>query len=121
MVTGAVHGLRILIGVTFRIRDRQDLTIECVLDSGFEGAIALQAEAVYALGLPFFQEIGASLADNTRVAVDAHRATIRWQGEAIDIAVLSMGKVPLIGTALLAGSRLIAEFVDGGLVTIEAV
>ncbi len=52
MVTGRVVGLRALIGVTLRLPDQPDVVIECVADTGFEGALALPADAVAVLGLP---------------------------------------------------------------------
>ena len=38
----------------------------------------------------------------------------RWVAAAAVIAVLALGRRPLLGTALLAGQRLSAVFVDGG-------
>jgi predicted aspartyl protease len=39
MITGTVVGLRPLVGVTLRLPDRPDIDIECIVDTGFEGAI----------------------------------------------------------------------------------
>ena len=121
MITGIVVGLRALVGVTFRLPNQPDIVIECVVDTGFEGALALPAHAVAALGLPFYQGIFANLADNSDVSVDAYRATIVWKEQELDVAVLAMGRRPLVGTALLAGNELVAQFVDNGLVTVDDV
>ena len=101
IVTGTVVGLRALVGVTFRMQNQPDIVIECVVDTGFEGALALPADAVAALGLSFYQGIFANLADNSDVSVDAYRALIIWKGQEVDVAVLAMGRHPLVGTALL--------------------
>jgi clan AA aspartic protease len=119
MITGTVVGLRMLVGVPLRLPNQPDIIIECVVDTGFEGALALPPDAVAVLGLPFYQEIYANLADNSDVSVDAHRATIVWKGHELDVAVLAMGRRPLLGTALLAGKELVAQFVDNGPVTVD--
>jgi clan AA aspartic protease len=92
-----------------------------VVDTGFEGALALPAEAVTLLGLPFYQAISANLADNSDVSVDAYRASIMWNGQERTVAVLAMGRRPLLGSALLAGNEFLAQFVDGGILTIDSV
>ena len=40
MIIGTVVDLRVLVGVTFRLPNQPDLIIECVVDTGFEGAPA---------------------------------------------------------------------------------
>jgi clan AA aspartic protease len=117
-MTGTVQDLRVLVGVTFRLPNQPNIVVECVVDTGFEGALALPLDVVTALGLTFYQGIYANLADNSDVSVDAYRATIVWNGKELRVAVLAMGLRPLLGTALLAGNELVAHFVDDGLVTI---
>lgn len=119
MITGTVNELRVLVGVTFRLPDQPDLVIECVVDTGFEGALALPVEAVALLGLPFYQGIFANLADNSDVTVDTYRAKIVWAGQELSVVVLAMGRRPLLGTALLAGKELVAQFVENGVVTLD--
>lgn len=46
-------------------------------------------------------------------------ATILWHGEEREVRVLATGKRPLLGTALLEGSELVAQFAETGLVTVE--
>jgi clan AA aspartic protease len=95
------------------------MVIECVVDTGFEGALALPPGAVSAMGLPFLIEIDANLADNSSRKVDVHRATIAWNGVGLPVAVLAMGRRPLLGTALLDGHTLKIDFVDNGEVSIR--
>src|SRR5262249_33097661 len=121
MTSGIVIGLQALVQVAFRLLNQPDLGIECVVDTGFEGALALPPDAIAALGLPFYQGIFANLADNSNVSVDAYQAVIVWKGQDVSVAVLAMGRRPLLGTALLAGNELVAQFVDNGLVTIDDV
>lgn len=63
--------------------------------------------------LPNFTEITANLTDDTNVKTDVHPATILWNAEAVEVAVLAMGRRPLLGTALLAQKNLNIDFDDG--------
>jgi clan AA aspartic protease len=119
MISGLVTGLQAKVGVVFRLPNQPDVEIEFVVDTGFEGALTLPHAAVAALGLPFFQEMDANLANDASVQADVHVATIVRDGHEIDVLVLAMGRRPLLGTALLAGKELVAQFVENGLVTID--
>ena len=91
------------------------------MDTGFEGALTLPAQAVAALGLPFFQEMDANLANDMSFRTDVPVATIVLDGQDVDVLVLAMGRRPLLGTALLANKEFLAQFVDNGLVTVDNV
>ena len=107
------------VNVVFRMPDRPDIEIEFVVDTGFAGALVLPATAIEMLGLPYLQEMVANLANNEAVKTDVHVATIIWDDQELQVAVLGMGKRPLLGTDLLAGKELLTQFVENGLVTID--
>jgi len=106
--------------VVFRLPGRPNLILECVVDTGFARALTLPPHAVAALGLPFFQEIDANLANDANVKTAVHVATILWEGREVEVAVLAMGRRPLLGTALLDGAELVVQFTEGGLMTVNA-
>jgi clan AA aspartic protease len=108
------------VDVTVRRVGQSDFRVECVIDTGFEGALPLPAGAVEALDLPYLTELTANLADNTGVRVHVHVSTILWDGSKREVAVLALGRRPLIGTALLTGCYLGNDFTEGGAVTIDA-
>lgn len=56
-------------------------------------------------------EINANLVDNTDIVANAYLATILWRGVERNIAVLAMGRRPLVGTALLEDYHLSIDFV----------
>ena len=60
----------------------------------------------------------AGLADGSQVIVAVYLATITWEGVERNVEALAMGKRPLLGTSLLDGFKLEAEFNDGGLVRV---
>lgn len=119
MITGSVINLEARIKVTFRLQGRPDVEIEFVIDTGFAGALTLPRSAVASLGLPYLQEMIANLADDNGVKTDVHIGTIIWHGKVLQTAVLAMGSRPLLGTALIAGNTLSAQFIDNGLVAID--
>ena len=80
MTQGTVRDLQARVPVTFRLPGRPNLAVECVVDTGFAGALTLSPEAIEALGLPFFQEIEANLANDSDVRTAVHTATIIWDG-----------------------------------------
>jgi clan AA aspartic protease len=121
MTHGYIDGLQVRIRITFRFVDKPDIVIEFVVDTGFEGALTLPSAAIEALGLPLFDTIKAHLADGSSVDTAVHIATILWDGQEHEVAVLAMGSRPLLGTALLAGKELVAQFVTDGLVTVDDV
>lgn len=122
MIQGTVVGLQARIGVIFRVPRQEDLIeIECVVDTGFEGFLTLPSAAIAQLGLPYLAQINANLADNSNVATDVYLATVVWKGVARDIAVLAMGRRPLIGTALLQEYHLSIDVCEGGTVLIDEI
>jgi predicted aspartyl protease len=51
VIRGQVVELQARIGVIFRLPGQPDLEIECVVDTGFEGALTLPPAAVSALAV----------------------------------------------------------------------
>ncbi|HLP91321.1 MAG TPA: hypothetical protein VK184_22405 [Nostocaceae cyanobacterium] len=47
-----------------------------------------------------------------------HQAVILWNGEEREVTVLASGRRSLLDRDLLAGSELVIQFTEGGLVTI---
>ncbi|MBD2604229.1 clan AA aspartic protease [Scytonema hofmannii FACHB-248] len=119
MIHGTVVGLQARIGVILRLPGHSDAELECVVDTGFEGYLTLPPSVIAELGLPYLSEINANLADNTDIVANAYLATIVWRGVERNIAVLAMGRRPLVGTALLEDYHLSIDFCEGGSVLID--
>src|SRR5436853_496219 len=110
MMIGSVRSRHVLLPVTFRLTGVPDVSIEFVVDTGFTGLLTLPLDAVSSIGFPFLHLIPAQLADGSFVEVAIHAATILWKGVEAEARVLATGKRPLLGTALLDGSDLSAQF-----------
>ncbi len=118
-MSGSVRARHALLPVTFRLSGLPDVALEFVVDTGFTGLLTLPPDAVKAMGLPLLHRIPAQLADGSFIEVAIHSATIVWKGREVEATVLATGERPLLGTALLDGSELLAQFREDGLVTID--
>ncbi|MEH2149772.1 clan AA aspartic protease [Nostoc sp.] len=114
MIHGTVVGLQAHMSVILCLPELSNIEIECVIDTGFEGLLTLPSAVIDELGLPYIARIDANLADNSNIAVNVYLATILWNGVEREVAVLGMGRRPLIGTALLEDYHLSIDFCDGG-------
>ena len=101
--------------------ERSNLEIECVVDTGFEGFLTLPPSIIADLGLPYLININANLANNSSVETDVYLAKIVWNGVERNVAVLAIGRRPLIGTALLEDCHLSVDFCEGGTVLVDAI
>jgi clan AA aspartic protease len=120
VIHGSVVGLQARIAVILLPPERSaSIEIECVVDTGFEGFLTLPPSIVAELGLPYLININANLADNSSVETNVYLATIIWNGAERNVAVLAMGRRPLIGTALLEDYHLSIDFCEGGTVLVD--
>jgi clan AA aspartic protease len=119
VIHGTVVGLQARMSVVLLLPKRSNIEIECVVDTGFEGFLTLLPSIIADLGLPYLININANLANNSSVETDVYLATIVWNGTERNVAVLAMGRRPLIGTALLEDYHLSIDFCEGGTVLID--
>jgi clan AA aspartic protease len=118
-MTGVVKGYQARLAIPFLFANKEDIAIDFVVDTGFEGAMTLPFETIQALELPYFTQLTANLADDSGVPVDVYVAIIRWGDEEKRVAVLAMGTRPLLGTSLLAEHHLHVTFIEEGSVSIR--
>lgn len=93
--------------------------VEAVIDTGFDGELTLPKKTIRQLGYPYAGSAGGTLADGTEVQFDYHEGRALWHGHVRPVAVLAAEGQPLVGMALLRGSRLAVDAVPGGQVLIE--
>ena len=119
MASGVVRSLVPVVPLVVRGRDGGLRRYQAVLDSGFTGAVALPAPDVQRLGLanPRLESVrfGNGESDNCEV----YRARVLWDGEERTARVYAIGNEPLVGMALLRGSRVTMDVAEGGPVVIE--
>jgi clan AA aspartic protease len=121
MILGEFVDGKIVVPVIFCLDISTDLTISFVLDTGFNNCLALPPSAVAALNLQFYSMMTIRLADGSQSLIQTYTAKIRWGGREELVMVLATGTKPLLGTLLMQGFRLTAEFVRSGTVSIEKI
>jgi clan AA aspartic protease len=118
-MNGIVARLQAWIEVALRLADGGEAIVRCLVDTGFEGYIALPASLIARYSLPEARFLAISLADDSLTATALYDAVILWHGEERAVEVMALGDRPLLGTELLGGSELLIQFTDDGEVSIE--
>jgi clan AA aspartic protease len=121
MILGEFVDGKIIVPVIFCLDISTDLIIGFVLDTGFNNCLALPPSAVAALNLQFYSMMTIRLADGSQSLIQTYTAKVRWDGREEWVVVLATGTKPLLGTLLMQGFRLTAEFVRSGTVSIEKI
>src|SRR5215210_2426551 len=94
--------------------------VEAVVDTGFDGALQLPPDIFRRLGHPYEGSTRGTLADGSEAWFDYHTGKVLWHGaERDDVIVIAGDGDPLVGMALLGGSRLQVDVVPGGSVVVE--
>ncbi len=92
--------------------------VEALLDTGFNGALALPAQRIAALGLKRRGQVTAVLASGEERNVPTYRATVRV-GRTRHSAVVAEAGESLVGMRLLWGFDLGIQCIDGGKVDLD--
>ncbi len=93
--------------------------IEFIVDTGFEGDLALPTYLADQLGDSPVGTRRRLLANGAMIRCPFYEASTEWDGELRDVEVVVLEGNPLLGTALLDGYLLEAEITEGGGVEIE--
>ena len=128
MIQGVVNAKRQpIVSLAVRGDAGQEVTIEALLDTGYNGSLMLPLEQVEALALRFIRTDTTLVADGRRVPVPVYTARVVWDGSERLASIVAAGTQPfvaagtqpLLGMSLTLGHRIIVKMVDGGAVKIE--
>jgi len=101
---------------------RQYVTINFIIDTGFNGHLQLPTADIDRLGLTSTESLNTELADGQVVEADVYPATVLWLGTLTPVDVIeSERNIPLIGAGLLWGSVMTVEWEFGGRVAFEPI
>ena len=121
MISGTVTGDReILIQLEVLGTHQSAVSIQAVVDTGFNGFLTLPIDVLNSVGASAAGTRRAELGDGNLVELDVYVARVNWQDENRDVLALQAEATPLVGMSLLWGSRVRFDAQDGGAVTIEA-
>ena len=77
------------------------MQVSVVVDTGFDGFLALPPEMIRALGLPAKGNRRVVLADGTRRAIPIYDSAVLWNDQTLNGRVFEMPGAPLAGMRLL--------------------
>ena len=120
MIRGKVSGnQQALIAVDIMDGDGRPRSVEVVLDTGFTGYLTLPSQSINQLGLPSVGQRTFELANGELFDFQVYLGSLSWHGRPSDVLVLQSDSVPLLGMALLWGSRVTMDALNDGEVAIE--
>ncbi|HEV2846211.1 MAG TPA: clan AA aspartic protease [Thermoanaerobaculia bacterium] len=90
------------------------LEIETIVDTGFNGFLLVGPEIIAGLGLRLQGTGLGLLADGREVSFSFYEAIVFWNGRLRRIPVGVADAAPLLGMALMYGSELALQVVEGG-------
>jgi predicted aspartyl protease len=120
MITGrVVAGRYATIPLVVQGTQGQEETLEAIIDTGFTGFLTLPLPQIAKLGFPYQGLVDAQLGNGSAAEFDMFAGAVVWEGQRRDGIVLVVDGTPLVGMALLLGSRVCLDVTYGGAVSIE--
>ena len=120
MLTGTVNDLQAWLTVEVLTIGGQYLSVEALLDTGFNGGLALPASVIPQLDLvPRGNRYG-YLALGEEFQLPTWRGTVLWNGRPRSVEIVETDSEPLLGMDLLRGNRITIDVREGGAVIVDA-
>ena len=120
MIRGKTNSnLEVTVVVGFQDPQGGFQSFECVLDTGYDGEMALPTEAIQRLGLTPLGNRIITQADGQPVRMPAYKGVVSWHGQPVEVVVIQTDEEAIIGTQLLEHSTVTIQVWDGGNVLID--
>ena len=121
MITGSINAdIEAVILLPVVGPNRQQHTVDGVIDTGFSGDLTLPAAVIASLGLTWLGREQGILADGSTDLFDVYSATVVWDGQPRPVEIQAATAQPLVGMNLLHRHSLRINIVKGGPVEIVA-
>ena len=95
------------------------MRVEFIIDTGFDGDLALPSSLVRQLDASFSVERIIRLADGTIQRRPCFSIVLDWNEEPRETEITVLENAPLLGAVLMAGYLLQIEMIDNGEVSLE--
>lgn len=96
-----------------RVRTADGEMLDCLIDTGFDGALVLPHSEATRLNLTVLGRVPIIGVGKIRAIADIAELEVEWLGESRAVEVIiSSGDDSLLGTELLDGSRLIVNYIN---------
>ena len=92
--------------------------MSAVIDTGYDHYLSLPFNVISSFGLPRVRLQTVRLGDGSSRRAAIYMIEVDWDGQFKRIEALCMPGDPVIGTALLKGYKLDADFISGGSVQV---
>ena len=93
--------------------------LEVVIDTGFNGDLALPRDVVRRLGLAYRGHFNFTLATGEVARLPNYEGVVPWHGRTLEVEILETESESLLGMELLMGSKITIHAQVGGDVLIE--
>lgn len=121
MISGAINqDLEAFVQIEVLGPTGKSLTVDALLDTGFNGYLTLTPKDVATIGLLWSRRDQGTLADGSIQLFDVYQANVVWNGGHRVIEVQSIDAEHLLGMSLLLGRDVLLQVAVGGFVTISA-
>ena len=94
-------------------------SLDFIVDTGFSDELAMPSDLIQRLGLPYADQTPVILADAREIQTRIYHGIVFWHGNNRAVKFIEIEGDPLLGMALLSGSRLTVSARPGGIVLIE--
>lgn len=96
-----------------RVRTVAGETLDCLIDTGFDGALVIPRSEATRLNLTVLGRVPIIGVGRIRTVADIAELEVEWLGEprAIEV-IISSADDSLLGTELLDGSRLVIDYIN---------
>lgn len=119
MIQGVVNSrLEAVVQIRLRGPGHSGLDLDAIVDSGFNGSLALPNSTIVALGLTKLSSGGTTLADGLTRQFDIYQAEVEWKDGWRTVLVSVVGDELLLGMQLLEAHEPRISVVQGGAVKI---
>ena len=120
MITGTVtENLDLLVTVEIANSNGVFEPLEVIMDTGFNGDLALPRDVILDLGLAYRGQITWTLATGQEATMANYDGVLSWHGRPREVGVVETESESLLGMALLIGSKFTVDARIGGEVVIE--
>ena len=120
MITGRVNSdLEAVIGIAVQDDSGEFHRFQCVIDTGFNGFLAMPSDIIQELGLVFRQNRATHLVGSVDIYLPVYLGIVDWHEELLEVSVVGTEQDFLVGASMLENSILTVQVWDGGDVSIE--
>ena len=120
MITGRVNSdLEAVVEIAVQDNNGDLHRFRCIVDTGFDGFLALPVDIIQQLGLVYRINRTTVLLDGVAIFLPVYLGLVDWHEELLEVSFLGTEQDYLVGTSMLENITLTIQVWDGGEVRIE--